>query len=458
MVIKTQLTEKAIIDFLDEHLEVEFTFLTSEQPAAVIAKLARPDQDFILDWVRRVCSLNIQLAYQFITYIVDATTHMDKNIIEAWLSHAMDVYDQKGLYAAREVITNVENFIQNSHERSAGAVFDEHVGVLTHFAHGLSGRKLTLEEAEIAGTDSETIFLPAIIGKLPEARDNFVIYKAMVTYHWAQARYGTFRVRLSEILKNQAQPEAFLNLFHALDTLRLNACIQRELPGLFRDMQRIDKKLGNTKPDAQWLKLSDELSHPEKSIDDVLVLTQQYLEKITAPPPCFYQGVFDVAKIEACMALRIEKEKSHLKSILRKITEEIKENEELKQKDPSEYQYEVDKNKRAADNEWEQLEVTLDGQPMPLPEQARALTTSILQDLGEIPEEYLTPAGPGEYDPSFFRRRTKIRMMSGKALIMKKARFCITNGILNASLTEKTGAQSARWTSNPNTMTLLPTP
>ena len=88
----------------------------------------------------------------------------------AWLLHAMDVYDQKGLYPAREVITNVERFIDNAHERSAGAVFEEIAGVLAHFTHGLSGRQLQLHETETdqVYTDSETIFLPTIVGRLPD--------------------------------------------------------------------------------------------------------------------------------------------------------------------------------------------------------------------------------------------------------------------------------------------------
>ena len=37
MAYKPKLTEQEIISFLDEHLEVEFTFLKSEEPAEVIA-------------------------------------------------------------------------------------------------------------------------------------------------------------------------------------------------------------------------------------------------------------------------------------------------------------------------------------------------------------------------------------------------------------------------------------
>ena len=45
------------------------------------------------------------------------------------------------------------------------------------------------------------------------------------------------------------------------------------------------------------------------------------------------------------------------------------------------------------------LELTLEDQPLVPPETLQRLTTSVLLDWGEIPEEYLVPAGPGEYDP-----------------------------------------------------------
>ena len=36
-------------------------------------------------------------------------------------------------------------------------------------------------------------------------------------------------------------------------------------------------------------------------------------------------------------------------------------------------------------------------QPLPIPDVVREQLTSILLDLGEIPPDYLTPAGEGEY-------------------------------------------------------------
>jgi nitric oxide reductase NorD protein len=400
-----RLNQQQINAVLERHLDVEFSFLKTEEPARVIAQLAREDQNFILTWVQRVASLNIQLAYQFITYIIEAVAQVDKKVIEAWLLHAMDVYDQKGLYPAREVITNVERFIENSHERTAGAVFEEIAGVLAHFTHGLSGRQLQLHEAETdqVYTDSESIFLPTVVGRLPAEKDNFLIYKSMVAYHWAQTRYGTFRVRLSEVLQAQARPEEFLALFHALDTVRLDACIQRELPGLYREMQRIKQELQPEQGQAEITALAQSLTEPERTVQDVVALTAQLLGRVGIPQKCFYQGTLLPEQVEACMDRRIAREKAQLRSILRKMTEDIKGQQD---KDASEYQYET-KPKEAHPEELGDMEITLDGQVMPLPEQARALTTSIIQDLGQIPEEYLVPAGPGEYDASFFQEQTE---------------------------------------------------
>jgi nitric oxide reductase NorD protein len=51
------------------------------------------------------------------------------------------------------------------------------------------------------------------------------------------------------------------------------------------------------------------------------------------------------------------------------------------------------------------MELTLDGAPIAPPDDVKALLTSIQLDLGQIPDEYLTAAGPGEYDPSLYEEQ-----------------------------------------------------
>ena len=50
-----------IINRLDEYLEVEFTFVRSDQLAELLLPLKRADQDFILDWVKRIASTQVEV-------------------------------------------------------------------------------------------------------------------------------------------------------------------------------------------------------------------------------------------------------------------------------------------------------------------------------------------------------------------------------------------------------------
>lgn len=382
---------------LDEYLDVEFTFIKTESPAQQLAGIDREDQDFILTWVKRVASTNIQVAYQFISQTIEALASLNKRVIEAWALHAMDMYDQHGLRAALDVIQNVHDFIQNSRERAHGAVFADVANVLMHFTHGLSGRELTLEEGDTVFTDSEKVYLPPVVALCDKAEDNFQIYKIMAAYLWAQTRFGTFRASLLKILEQQKQPEKFLRLFHALDTLRLEACIARELPGLYREMQSIKQQLDEPERDSQWLEYADLLSGEGADVHDVLRLTQDYVDTLEPFQCHFFQGELNPQAVDACMQARLLREKAAFRTALRKISDELKnstaESQTQRQK------IEAKKTPDPTTPEGFHTEITIDDKPVVIPEEVKQLSISIVQDLGEIPDDYLVPAGDGEYDP-----------------------------------------------------------
>ena len=404
---------------LDECLDVEFTFIKTESAAQELAGIDREDQNFILTWVKRVASTNIQVAYQFISQTIDALASLDKRIIEAWALHAMDMYDQYGLRAALDVIQNVHGFIQNNRERAHGAVYADVATVLMHFTHGLSGRELTLEEPDTAYTDSEKVYLPPVVALCDKVDDNFRIYKIMTAYLWAQTRFGTFKAPLAQILEQQPDPDKFLRLFHALDTVRLEACIARELPGLYRDMQAIKQQLQEQEEDQQhsrehnqersqeyhqqWLELANVLSGEGADVHDVLRLTESNLATLEPYEYCFYQGELKPQAVEACLQARLLKEKAAFRTALRKISEELKNNQAEPQTLPQKFQ--ANKIPDPTQPEGFHIEITLDDKPVVMPEDVNRLSTSIVQDLGEIPDEYLVPAGDGEYDSKFLQEQ-----------------------------------------------------
>jgi len=400
------LSIEQILQPLETWLEVEFTFLHVNEIAETLASASREEQDFFLAWIRRIASTNIQIAYQFAVRAVAGLCHSDQRVIEAWALHAMDTYDRAGLRAAMQVIEDIENFVQLSHAHASGAVFEDISGILLTFVRGLSGRELKLEQADAPYTDSETLFLPAVIAHMEKAEDNFVLGKAMIAYLWAQTRFGSFRVDLNHALSAYADAEHALRQFHGLETLRLEACLQRELPGLYREMQRLKRSVGDEAIAASWQRFAALLAAPEASVADSLKLLPEAYSAPIAPIAC-YQGELRPAAVAKCMQARIEREKMHLRVKLAQMLEDL-EKQNATQSEPRAAPPTIDvKEQQEKTGELPNFDITLDDAPVTPPEGVKQLLTSVYLDFGEIPPEYLVPAGDGDYDLSQFEEQAK---------------------------------------------------
>ncbi len=77
------------------------------------------------------------------------------------------------------------------------------------------GDQLKLAAGEILHTDTETIFLPPLLARLPTPQLNFLLYKAMVAMHWDRIRFGPFRLDLQAPLEGFAEPAQALALLEA---------------------------------------------------------------------------------------------------------------------------------------------------------------------------------------------------------------------------------------------------
>jgi len=402
------LTFEQIIKSLDIYYDAEFTFIKSEDAADLIVKQPRSIQDFILNLCRRISATNEELAFQFTLNSIRALEVMDQHMVEAWAMTATDNYDRKGLTPAMTVIRDLDNYVHTAHVNACGAVLDEEISVLLPFVQGLSGRKLKIAEAEDkhAYTDTETIFLPAITALLEESKDNFLIYKATTAFLWAQIQFGTFRLPFAEIL-DCTDTETRLKKITALETIRLEACIKRELPGLYRDMQILKQKTIDSNEQTHsdnWQKIIEKLSAYNACVDDTLHCLS-LIDGNQLPEPCCYQGILKLERVADVMRKRIEKEKAYFRIALSELAKEsMKKNDDTSDDEP-----EVDagtsfnvRNNDRDENELQPnsgvIELELEGELVPVPDHVKELMTSIIVDFGEIPPEHLHAAGPGEYD------------------------------------------------------------
>ena len=364
-----------------------FNSWTVDEVVGFILALEPRWQVFVFDWVLSVAKTQPEISYQFATRAGEALHTIGRKGCESWLQSALDVYFEQGLHPAVESLRNLDHFIAAQRKRSRGLEFTNTRGVLQHFLHGLNGRRLRLESSEEILTDSETLHLPAVIDDFPLEAENFACFKAIAVHQWAQCWYGTWR---ADTIAQIPREQPMLRTFHYLETLRLNACIARDYPGLARQMRR-----PQADTPAIWRELEVELSNPASTVLDSIRLSAENWDK-PRPDPFPYQGKLDPQRVQSVLEARLQREKQQLQLALARIAEE-------QGNDKKDINADADEDASSQRKSGLKIEqnsqpgLELEDAPMPADAEVESLVTSIMQDLGEMPPDYLQAAGNGEY-------------------------------------------------------------
>jgi nitric oxide reductase NorD protein len=393
---------------LEERLDVHMVSLgAAEEPARALAEYPRAQQDFVLRCAGMVARTSSGMAYNFVTYVCGALRLMDEAGVESWLLSCMDIYDTRGLHTAVAAFKDVETFAREYKARRSGLALDDVINVLEVFAHGLNGRKLKVEAGEHIYTDTETLFLPSSVSLSANRDENFQLYKAMVVHQWAQTWSGTWRIDISDALSSYPDYARALACFHVLETLRLDALVSRQLPGVFRHMQVLRKTTDEALTES-WCAARERLARASASAQDSLDLLPSVIDQrlpVTTP----YQGVLRPADVARVREARIDADKQAFRLGLLKMQNDIEtareqsEGETLEDDAEAVTEDEESSPFKLREVESQQTpdgfsyEIELDGRPLDAPDNVKGTMASILQDLGDIPEDYLQAAGDGVY-------------------------------------------------------------
>jgi len=392
---------------LEERLDVHMVSLgAAEEPARALADFPRAQQDFVLRCAGMVARTSSGMAYNFVTYVCGALRLMDEPGVEAWLLSCMDIYDTRGLHPAVAAFKDVETFAREYKARRSGLALDKVVNVLEAFAQGLNGRRLKVEAGDHVYTDTEILFLPSSISLFEDRDDNFQLYKAMVVHQWAQTWSGTWRIDVGAALSAYPDYARALTCFHALETLRLDALVHRELPGVFRYMQAL-RKTSDTMLSGDWHAAQQRLAHTQAGVQDSLDLLPALIDQ-PLPKQTPYQGVLRPADVARVREARIDADKQAFRLGLLKIQQDIDKvreqgNEETPEngaddaRDSESQPFKLREVESQETPDGFSYEIELDGRPLEVPDNVKGTMASILQDLGEIPEDYLQAAGDGVY-------------------------------------------------------------
>ncbi len=371
-----------------------------EEVAQCVLEQAPDMQQYVFNWITSIAKTQPEMAFQYAARVKTALAAIGTEGTEHWVQSALDTYFSSGLYPANQVIKNLDKFIERYQKQQKGSNLNEVRGVLENFLHGLAGRPLKIQPGESIYCDTETLFLPEVVYESDDARHNFTLYKSMAVHQWAQGWYGTWLIDVEAALSRYPNPSRGTRLFHHLETIRLNACIGRDLPGLLRQMRGFERQPFNDHFPAECV---HQLSQPEASVADSI----QWLDSLyrQAPNPALiYQGELRPDQVNAVIQARKLREKDLFRLALAKIADEMgrldkqPEDDEARNDDkPTGPRF---KKKAVADPDQPQgfsYELELDGNPAIPNDDTRSLIDSIIQDHGDLPDDYLTAAGPGEY-------------------------------------------------------------
>jgi len=385
--------------FTFDEIEEQLDDMFVEVDESVIQHLTQFDiqtQDILLGLIKKAADTNSGLAFQFSNRLQKAIDLMEVVTIELWLDQAIDVFDSKGLYGAISVLDELETIAHHAKQKINGISFEEVCNMLEHFVMGLNGRRLKIETDKKTYTDTDCIFLPGIINRFAEKDDNFQLYKCMAVMLWAQNWFGTWRGNINDIFLQHENPARAQEWFHVLEMIRLDHKIKHELPGIHRQMQRLCELSEHPKVCDITIEGFETAINSKSNAGDTLNLIEQVYH-LEPPSLNYFAGCFQADKVELVREIRRIKEKDLFRKAVAHILEE------KTKKKASEFSEEE---KRAVTAVKEpdpdmpdgfSYRLELDGQSIDPPDGVESLISSIIQDMGDIPEDYLVAAGDGNY-------------------------------------------------------------
>ena len=376
---------------------------TTFEPANQLSRLDRHNQDFVLRWVEVISKSNSEMAYQFVSHAPRAFELMDLNGVENWIIEAMDVYDRQGLYPGSASFQKVEIFAENLIQQEHAVSFDEVAGILQKFIMGVSGRRLEVHCDASTWTDTKAIYLPEAVNLFNSKKLNFQLIKAMGAYMQAQNRYGTFRMDeqsgtpiICESLKKYSDQDKALSLFEAVEEIRIFNRIQKEMPGLARQLNDLKLLSGNSNDLDRYLEVAHSVCGDDCDVTSTLEAVEKlYQRNVSVRQRVCYQGTIDLESVRLTAGARVEKEKKSFRNELALLSEGVVKDgqpESPETKDERGIQIELSASSSSENFDFNEFMLTIDGQPVTPTDDMVQTAQSIIQDFGTIPDDCLVPA------------------------------------------------------------------
>lgn len=190
--------------------------------------------------------------------------------MERWVSHAFDLLESQGISPFLDFLSRNDEEALNEFRGGEGLLLAKVAPRLETYLRGISGMELKIAPSEETYTDSETLFLPPLLGRYAGPERNLLYLKLMAIYQWAFIAGGSLDPG-EDLLKpylreNGDNPAGIMGLFRLFDDerlavdlytviecIRLGGFVKRELPGLFRETSFILQDIHDERPSLSGL-------------------------------------------------------------------------------------------------------------------------------------------------------------------------------------------------------------
>lgn len=371
--------------------------------------------------------------------------------LSLWVHTILDRYETGGLRAAQMFMDDVGHQFTRQLRGQGGLRLTEVAARLQPYVNGLAGRELPLIPSDYASTDTECIYLPGELGILSSNEDNFLLYKLMVSFQWATIAIGSlaaprtclapddFTHPLEHVFQGLSQPQEGRAWYHFFETARALAFLTAELPGLMRQAAAILTRLPQARPvqaaepllrflQQQLLVGPDidlKMRSPteQQAVEFMLRILQgdtdsqtsmdaacalipllEDMEAQAAVDPLVFQGIL---RLNEAWSVRIKRRQERELQFIKAMSAHI---QATRKKDAAKTSDEP-LHQRPGQNKPQDIAVLMqnalekkqqapvpstslriDNQEIPLTEELRELAEQIRDDLGTLPDEYISSA------------------------------------------------------------------
>tara|TARA_Y100000590_G_scaffold454884_1_gene602484 strand:+ start:149 stop:2332 length:2184 start_codon:yes stop_codon:yes gene_type:complete len=352
------------------------------EPARNLIPFSLSDQEKFIEGIKNLCNTSVELGYNFCHYGIESLSLIEEDQWQDWLEEIIKVYENKGILDSVDFIKNVKNYAKEISGGESAIALDDVLRIIESFVIGLNGRKLKILASDNSYTDTEILYLNSKFSLYPDKKDNYVALKLSAIHLWAQTWYGTWRIKESDFNKFKEKEKAF-DTYHLLETIRLDLKIKKDYPGLGKQLENMNPHTRIENLCEEWKRAITTLSSNNATYSDSLSLVPEIMKINNSMIKIPYMGKFDPTKTFKIINKRKRDNKLNFESMMREINDEYNSNEgsnNIKR------QFKIKKN---GENEYDVV-IELGNKQIEISEEMKKTLESIIQDYGEIPDEYLS--------------------------------------------------------------------